>query len=130
MGDHLDVKVSLSSRQQSDLELLIDLIESGGAVPDRFYRPSRDRRGDDMLVKGKVMHLHLDGPSNALVYLIQYDDAVLIIEVNSHIHLHDEPEGKKFRADLIGRAERNLHKVLQAGPAPFPAGGRGRKPRA
>lgn len=82
-----------------------------------------------MLVKGKVMHLHLDGPSNALVYLIQYDDAVLIIEVNSHIHLNDKPEGKKFRADLIGKAERNLHKDLQAGPAPLLAGRRIRKPR-
>ncbi len=58
------------------------------------------------------MHLHLDSPSDALVYLIQYDDVVLIIQVNTHVHLLDKPEGKKFRADLISKAERELNKEL------------------
>jgi hypothetical protein len=37
---------------------------------------------------------------------------VLIIEVNSHVHLNDKPEGKKFRADLINKAKREFGKSL------------------
>jgi hypothetical protein len=70
VGDDLDIKIPLSPRQQDDLELLIELIEAGSPIPERFYRPSINRRGDDLLVKGRVMHLHLDGPSDTLVYLI------------------------------------------------------------
>ena len=112
VGDDLDIKVPLSPRQQDDLELLFESVEAGKPLPDRFYRPSMGRRGDDLLVNNKIMHLHLDGPSDALVYLIQYDDVVLIIQVNTHVHLLDKPEGKKFRADLISKAERELNKEL------------------
>ena len=45
------------------------------------------------------MHLHLGGRhSDTLIFLIQYDDLVLLLESNSHVHFRTNPKGKNIAA--------------------------------
>ena len=66
---------------------LDDIVESIG----------RDR--DALLEDMGIMHLHLGGRhSDTLIFLIQYDDLVLLLESNSHVHFRTNPKGKNIAA--------------------------------
>lgn len=72
-------------------------IETGTPISDNYYRASSDRRGDDLLVKSGIMHLHLTHPhDDFILYLMQFDDFVLFIEVSTHAHLQKVPIGSSF----------------------------------
>ena len=44
---------------------------------------------DPLLANHGIMHLHLGQPStNHLLYLIQYADAVIFLELNDGIYIH------------------------------------------
>ena len=74
------------------------LIRTGGDLA-QYYR--RSSTSDILLKPLKVMHLHLGGPSSdAILYVSQYPDHVLLIRIDSHIHLDDLPPGKRF--NLLG----------------------------
>lgn len=108
VGKELDVRIALTSAQRDDLRLLVRSAREGRPLPDRFYRPSRDRRGDDLLVRLGYMHLHLDGPSDALVYLIQYTDHVLLVCVDDHANLRSRPPGARISDHAVRHAEQRF----------------------
>lgn len=129
-GDTLEVNIGLTSEQEQDLQDLLDFIEQGIPVPDRYYRASTGRRSDELLIKHNIMHLHLGGPhSDALVYLIQYEDAVMLICVDRHIHLEDHPVGKRFRVDRIRKAERKMQGHLARDTAEEPRSEQDERPQ-
>lgn len=106
----------LSDTHKKDLEDLIEYIESGKTVPERYYRGSSDRRSDPLLALHGVMHLHLGDPSsNVLVYLIQYADVVLLICVDTHFHLKAVPLGGSLPSYAISRAEKSLDDAQEDG---------------
>lgn len=115
VGDELDVRIALTSAQREDLRTLVRSIREGRPLPDRFYRPSRERRGDDLLVRSGYMHLHLDGPSDALVYLIQYADRVLLICVDDHANLRSRPPGARISDYAVRQAEQRFPATAQDG---------------
>lgn len=113
VGNELDVRIALTSAQREDLRLLVRSVREGRPLPDRFYRPSRNRRGDDLLVRSGYMHLHLAGPSDALLYLIRYPDRVLLICVDDHANLRSRPPGAQISDYAVRQAERRSPQTAQ-----------------
>lgn len=71
---------------QDDLDDLIDLITAGHEIPERYYRKSPG--GDRLLKEEGIMHLHLKNPgSDVIVYLVQFDDEVLLLGTGTHAEL-------------------------------------------
>ena len=93
---------------QRDLARLLRQIAGPADIDDRYYRRSRDRRGDRLLLSPlRILHLHLLNPgSDVLLYVIQTADAVILVELGPHTHLEHTPPGKSFRTDHIRRAGR------------------------
>jgi hypothetical protein len=84
---------------QDELLAIIDSIERGHGVPDRHYRAGIDRDRDGLLEETGIMHLHLGGKdSDVLLFLIQYEDRVVLLETNTHMHFRTEPAGKNIAA--------------------------------
>lgn len=76
---------------------LTDCISHGRHIPLHFYR--RSTRVDDLLVQEGIKHLHLDGGGgDILLFLVEYEDAVVFLEINSHDHLKDDPPGTVLRS--------------------------------
>ena len=88
-----------------------------------FYRQSRDRKGDKLLVDRGIMHLHLGGPhSNSILYLVQFPEDVLFLCVDTHIHLDDIPPGKKLPDFQIRAFAKHLQEKAQTRAAMLRAG--------
>jgi hypothetical protein len=74
-----------------DLE---DHIANGWEVPDAFYRLDIGKNRDRLLHETGIKHLHLGGRgSNEIVYLMELDDRVIMLRIDGHEHLEDEPRG-------------------------------------
>lgn len=90
----LSVVVKLTQAQEDFFAEIVAAIVEGRELPEGAYRRSQDR--DYLLEKLGVMHLHLVHPgSEELVFLIQYPDHVLIIEIGDHRHFR-RPIGAQF----------------------------------
>lgn len=77
-----------------DLELIVACIERGKLLPPRFYRRGIERTEDQLLNEEGIKHLHLGGQeSDVLVFIVEYEDRAVLLEVNSHIHFDREPIG-------------------------------------
>ncbi len=101
-SDGFYIGPQLNERQLRDLATIQSLIKTGGDLSP-YYRRSGDRKGDRLLLDRGIMHLHLGGPgSDALLYLVQFPDDVLLLCVDTHIHLEDIPPGKKLPFYQIG----------------------------
>lgn len=97
-ADHCGVKHN--ARLKLQLNEIIDCIHNGWPIDERFYQGQIDRQGDRLLREVGVKHLHLGGQgSDIIVYLAEFEDWVELLEINTHVHLEDEPRGK----DLKGR---------------------------
>lgn len=71
-----------------------DHIANGHIVPPNFYRRGIDRDHDELLDAEGIKHLHLDeGGGNALLFCVEYEDAVVFLEINDHRHFQTEPVG-------------------------------------
>jgi len=71
---------------QDDLDDLVDLIGKGEPIPARYYRATRGR--DALLDLHGILHIHLESPaSDVIVYLVQFEDEVLLLGVGSHAEL-------------------------------------------
>jgi len=71
---------------QDDLDDLIDHITKGKGIPERYYRKSVGV--DHLLKRHGIMHLHLQhAGSDAVVYLVQFEDEVLLLGIGSHAEL-------------------------------------------
>lgn len=91
--DEFDVFVRLTEADQEALLDIIEYIEQGKSL-DRFYRRGIGLTRDELLEKYGVMHLHLSSKSSkALLYLVQCDSFVVLLEVNDHKHVK-HPVGK------------------------------------
>jgi len=92
--DEFVLAIDLSERQQRDYATIVGLIQVGGDLAP-YYR--RSQTADRLLKTRQVLHLHLGGPgSDAILYAIQYPEHVLLVRVDSHIHLNDLPPGKRL----------------------------------
>lgn len=88
------VAIKLRPQQERDYATIVGLIRVGGDL-ERFYR--RSKTSDLLLRTRQILHLHLGGPgSDAILYAVQYPEHVLLVRVDSHIHLDDLPPGKKL----------------------------------
>ena len=98
----VDALAALNGAQMMlEFNELIDHIENGWEVPERFYRLDIDRNADRLLDETGMKHLHLGGRgSNILVYLMEFDDRVLILRIDDHAHFEDEPRGSSLLAKL------------------------------
>ena len=67
---------------------------NGWPVPDEFYRIDIDENKDRLLVATGVKHLHLNGRgSEIVVYLVELDEKVVVLLIDDHKFLEDEPRG-------------------------------------
>lgn len=99
----------LSDRQAQDLATILSCIQNGLELDDRYYRRGLGATTDTLLAKHGVMHLHLGGQgSNCILYLIQYSDHVLLIEVSGHGYLDSVPEGKGLPYGEIQESEKRV----------------------
>jgi hypothetical protein len=84
---------------REDLDDIIESIERGDGVPERYYRAGMDNDRDGLLSDKGIMHLHLGGKgSDVLVFLIQYADRVVLLETNFHAHFRTQPAGRNIVA--------------------------------
>jgi len=93
---------------------LRDCITQGYIVPDHYYR--RSTRQDDLLGQEGIKHLHLDGGGgDILLFAVEYDDAVVFLEINSHRHFAGEPPGAVLRslhANCLREQDRQVQERL------------------
>ncbi|WP_424138838.1 hypothetical protein [Roseomonas chloroacetimidivorans] len=83
---------------QADLLFLIQLLKNGTPIPRRFYRSVQGPSTDQALEEYGVMHLHLLNPStDVLVFLMQFEDWVAILEVNNHLPFQQRPPAHLLR---------------------------------
>jgi hypothetical protein len=84
---------------RAELDDIIESIERGDGVPEVNYRAGIDRDEDALLADRGIMHLHLGGKdSDALVFLVQYSDRVVLLDTNTHVHFHTQPAGRNIVA--------------------------------
>jgi hypothetical protein len=84
---------------RAELDEIIESIECGDGVADRYYRAGIDLDEDTLLAEQGIMHLHLGGKdSDVLVFLIQYTERVVLLETNTHVHFRTQPAGRNIVA--------------------------------
>lgn len=82
--------------QQHVLDI-VDAIAGGEALPQWAYRSGIDSDDppDRLLSRYGIMHLHLGSKtSNDLMFLMQFDDHVVILAIGNHKHFAEDPPGK------------------------------------
>lgn len=94
-------RVSIDLKGRPDLlaayTALVRAIENGWTLPERFYRKDRHSTPDRLLEDEGVMHLHLgDQSTPELVYLMQFDNDVVLLEVSDHYHFTTTPPGSQL----------------------------------
>ena len=83
----------------NDLNEIIEQISSGKGISEEFYRAGIDVDDDELLEKEGIMHLHLGGKnSDVLLFLVQYPDRVVLLEINTHKHFRTEPVGSILKS--------------------------------
>lgn len=87
-------------------------IQNGTPLPTGYYRKGVGLSADTLLQSDGIMHLHL-GASNTpeLLYLIQYPDHVVLLELSDHDHFATRPVGARLRSKhsvAIARKEKEL----------------------
>lgn len=101
---------------------LTDCIVDGKLIPPSFYRRGIERTPDDLLDEDGIKHFHLDeGGGDALIFVVEYDDAVVFLEINSHKHFETEPAGSvllSLHANCLKRedaaaAERKVERLKE-----------------
>ena len=87
-------------------------IQNGTPLPTGYYRKGVGLNADALLQAEGIMHLHL-GASNTseLLYLIQYPDHVVLLELSDHAHFATRPIGVRLAAKhsaAVARKETQL----------------------
>ena len=69
-------------------------IQDGTPLPSWAYRRDIDTTPDQLLEMHGIMHLHLGSQSsNELLFLLQFDDHVTLLEISTHKHFETDPPG-------------------------------------
>jgi hypothetical protein len=123
--------VEAGDAYDDDLNAIIDEISRGGGVSERFYRAGIDSDHDTLLEQEGVIHLHLGGKnSDVLLFLVQYADRVVLLEINTHKHFKTDPIGTLLRSlheqHLLRATAEELAKMQQAIDVATAAQGQGR----
>jgi len=104
---------------EDDLNDLIERIGDGRLLPLGSYRRGIDRDDDALLEAHGIKHLHLGGAdSDVLLWLVEYDSRVVILEINSHKHFETEPPGSLLRSlhdNFLRNADRQSADDKEAG---------------
>lgn len=84
--------------QNDDISHAIDrirtCISNGTPLPSTFYSKGAGIRPDEMLDNYGIMHLHLgDWRSNELLWIVQYPEHVLFLELSDHQPFATNPRG-------------------------------------
>ncbi len=85
---------------------------NGTPLPSGYYRKGVGLNSDALLHSEGIMHLHL-GASNTseLLYLIQYPDHVVLLELSNHSHFATKPVGARLKnkhSVAVTRKEKQL----------------------
>jgi hypothetical protein len=87
--------VEATSKLKNLILTLSNQIENGIEIDPKHYR--RSTNGDKLLINSGVMHLHLThAGDDTILYLMQFDDDVLFLEVSDHRYLNSVPPGQNF----------------------------------
>lgn len=96
----------------------IRAIEGGAPLLTGYYRKGIGTTSDTLLASLGVMHLHLGKPNtDELLYLVQYPDDVLLLELSDHTHFKSTPIGRRLDAQhskAIADKEAELEALLLA----------------
>jgi hypothetical protein len=94
-----------------------DCIALGRYVPAHFYRRGIGVTPDDLLDQDGIKHVHLDGGGgDVLLFVVEYHDAIVFLEINSHKHFEDEPPGSVLRslhANCLRREDKSARERLE-----------------
>ena len=105
-------KVQFGEKEQRDYEKIHDLLKSGGSL-EKYYRSGIDNSADPLLTTHCVMHLHLGGKnSDTLLYLVQFQDHVIELCIDSHVHVDDVPPGKKLPNGFLGKLAKQVEAAI------------------
>ena len=84
-----------------EISVITKLIKAGTPLDGNYYRQNMHNKPDLLLAAEGIMHLHpLGAGTSELIFLMQYDDYVLLLECSDH---------DQFRIDPPGTALRLLH---------------------
>lgn len=93
-------------------DIILDIENGVGAQKWRYRRSGRQVPVDETLKRYGLMHLHLTRKHGGqLLWLLQYDDHVLLLEVSDHSTFGDIPPGSRlvsYHAKAIADAEREM----------------------
>lgn len=91
--------VAPGSVEQADLLEIIRCIGAGNLLPERCYRNGVDRDHDELLADYGIKHLHLGGSnSDTMLFLVEYESSVLLLEIADHRAFRDSPPGSALRS--------------------------------
>lgn len=95
------LKLGPESSQFRAFQHIVTCIANGTPLPDGYYRSMRHGSPDELLETYGIMHLHLGDPTtNELLFLIQYEKFVVLLEISDH---------SAFATDPVGAVLRKLH---------------------
>ncbi len=117
LADDFVINVPLTDGITKDLVDIKERIAKGRSLA-KYYRTGAGRTPDQLRRDTGIIHLHLDGKnSNALLYLLQFDEDVLFLRVDNHTHVDAKPVGRGLNILSIRKAEQKML-MLWASVAP------------
>ncbi|WP_210289003.1 hypothetical protein [Allorhizobium taibaishanense] len=74
---------------------VLDAIATGQPLPHWAYRRDIDTTPDEVLNRYGMMHLHLGSQgSNELLWVMQYEDRVIVLAIGNHNNFAGMPKGE------------------------------------
>ncbi len=84
---------------EDDFNEIVDCLLDGRLIPEKFYRNRIDHTPDALLAGDGIKHLHLGGRnSDIILFLVEYEDRVVLLEVSNHQHFATKPAGSLLRS--------------------------------
>ncbi len=124
---------------------ILDAISNGQPLPYWAYRRDIDTKPDEVLNRYGMMHLHLGSQgSNELLWVMQYEDRVILLAIGNHSNFAGMPKGEllyRFHKDKVAELNEAHAKeklaaealrrspVITASPSQVKAGLLPRKPK-
>lgn len=85
------------------IDLIRTCIANGTPLPSGYYSKGAGIRSDTMLTTFGIMHLHLGRwNTDALLWLVQYPEHVVFLELSDHKPFEQRPVGGRFHGYHAG----------------------------
>lgn len=79
---------------EAEFNEIVDCLLEGKLVPEKYYRHRVEHSPDALLASDGIKHLHLGGrDSEIILFLVEYEDRVVLLEANDHRHFASKPKG-------------------------------------